>query len=68
MNNMFDGCSSLKKLNIYNFDFQKVIKENYMFFGCSSLEELTIKNFNENSFSSSTIFRCCPPNLKITNQ
>ena len=48
MNDMFSGCSSLKELNLSNFNTIKVIDMSYMFSRCSSLEELNISNFNIN--------------------
>ena len=38
---MFYGCSSLKELNLNNFNTNNVIDMNDMFFGC--LDELKIK-------------------------
>ena len=43
---MFSGCTSLKKLNIYNFNTDKVINMNSMFAYCSSLNEFIISDFN----------------------
>ena len=43
---MFNGCSSLKELNISNFNTDNVTNMSCMFNGCSSLEELHISNFN----------------------
>ena len=42
---MFNGCSSLKELNLFNFNINNETKINYMFYGCSSLETLNISNF-----------------------
>ena len=39
---MFNNCSSLKKLNISNFNTDKVISMNFMFHNCSLLEELDL--------------------------
>ena len=41
MNNMFFGCSSLKKLNLNNFNTNNVIHMGYMLYGCS--KELIMK-------------------------
>ena len=37
---MFSGCSSLKELNLSNFNTNKVTNINGMFKGCSSLISL----------------------------
>ena len=42
MSFMFCDCSSLKKLNIDNFNTNNVIDMSYMFSGCSSLKELNL--------------------------
>ena len=46
MRYMFCGCSSLKELNISNFNTNNVTNMQYMFSGCSSLKELNLSNFN----------------------
>ena len=46
---MFFGCSSLRKLDLSNFNTNKVTNMSQMFYGCSSLEELNISNFNTNN-------------------
>ena len=38
---MFYGCSSLKKLNLHNFNTNNVTNMSYMFDGC--LKELKLK-------------------------
>ena len=43
---MFSGCSSLKQLNLSNFNTNNVTDMVGMFSGCSSLEELNLSNFN----------------------
>ena len=45
---MFNNCSSLKELNLSNFNTNKVTLMIRMFYGCSSLKELNISNFNTN--------------------
>ena len=45
---MFSGCSSLKDLNISNFNTNKVIKMSYMFTGCSDILESKIRQENKN--------------------
>ena len=49
MNYMFYGCSSLKELNLSNFNTNNVKDMRSMFFGCSSLKELNLSNFNTNN-------------------
>ena len=43
---MFTGCSSLRLLDISNFNTSKVEDMHYMFRGCSSLTSLNIINFD----------------------
>ena len=45
---MFDGCISLKELDLSNFNTENVETMSNMFFGCSSLKKLKISNFNTN--------------------
>ena len=49
MRYMFSGCSSLKELNLFNFNTDNVTDMNGMFSYCSSLEELNLSNFNTNN-------------------
>ena len=42
---MFSLCSSLKELNLSNFNTNKVIDMTYMFCGCSSLKEINLSDF-----------------------
>ena len=46
MRNMFEGCMSLKSLNLLNLDTSLVIDMNYMFQGCSNLPNVSISHFN----------------------
>ena len=54
MSGMFSGCSSLKELNLNNFNTNNVTNMWYMFRGC--LDELKLKiksqfkNFKEEAF------------------
>ena len=41
---MFEGCSSLRELNIYNFNTSKVTDMRWMFEGCSSLTNLDVSS------------------------
>ena len=46
---MFSGCSSLKELNLSNFNTNNVINMSCMFWECISLKELNLSNFNTNN-------------------
>ena len=48
MSYMFSGCSTLKELNINNFNIDNVTNMSNMFNGCSSLKELNLFNFDTN--------------------
>ena len=54
MSGMFWGCSSLKELNLINFNTNNVTDMSYMFYGCSDELKLKIrsryKNFQEKAF------------------
>ena len=39
---MFDGCESLQKLDVSNFDTSNVTDMYGMFYNCSSLQELDV--------------------------
>lgn len=43
---MFSGCSSLKKLDISNFNTDNLVSMWNMFYNCNSLVDLDISNFN----------------------
>ena len=49
MSFMFYGCSSLKELNLNNFNTNNVTDMRDMFSGCRSLKELNLNNFNTNN-------------------
>ena len=42
---MFQGCNSLKELNLSNFNTDNVTNMNLMFAFCGSLESLNLSNF-----------------------
>ena len=46
---MFFECSSLKELNLSNFNTNYVTNMSHMFQWCSSLKELNLSNFNTNN-------------------
>jgi len=62
---MFSGCSSLKELNLSNFNTNNVTDMRSMFSGCSSLKELNLSNFNNNNVNDMTdMFYECSNELK----
>ena len=57
MNQIFSGCSSLKELNLSNFNTNNIKYMNSMFKGCSSLKDklkmkirIQNKNINKEAF------------------
>ena len=48
MSGMFNGCSSLKEIDLSNFNTDNVTDMRDMFNGCSSLKEINLSNFNTN--------------------
>ena len=46
MDNMFNGCSALKSLDLTNFNTANVTNMSNMFKGCSALTSLDLTNFN----------------------
>ena len=46
MDYLFYGCSSLKEINLSNFNTSNVISIDYLFYDCSSLEKLNLPKFN----------------------
>ena len=60
------GCSSLKELNLNNFNTNHVIDISCMFYECSSLKELNINNFNTNNvIHMRYMFSKCSDELKL---
>ena len=60
MSGMFSWCSSLKELNVSNFNTNNVIYMFDMFVGYSSLIELNLSNFNTNKVESmNSMFNNC---------
>ena len=51
MSDMFNGCSSLKELNLNNFNTDNVTNMSHMFHECLSLKELNLNNFNTNNLT-----------------
>ena len=50
MTSMFNRCSSLKNIDLSNFNTQNVENMNSMFSGCSSLVYANLYNFNPTIF------------------
>ena len=68
---MFDGCSSLKELNLNNFNTNNVTNMSLIFCRCSSLKELNLNNFNTNKVTDMySMFSGCSKGLimKIKTQ
>ena len=66
MSEMFVGCSSLKKLNLTNFNTNNVTDMSGMFALCSSLKELNLNNFNTNKVTDMRyMFGRCLNELKL---
>ena len=68
---MFSGCSSLKELNLSNFNTNNVWNMGSMFYRCSSLKELNLSNFNTNNVTNMrSMFYGCSVQLqdKIRSQ
>ena len=62
---MFNGCSSLKEINLINFNTNKVKDMSQMFFRCSSLKELNLINFKNNNVTNVRwMFEGCSDDLK----
>ena len=66
MGGMFYWCSSLKELNIDNFNTNKVTDMSGMFYYCKSLKELNLDNFNTNKVNNmGGMFWECSKELKM---
>ena len=66
MSGMFSGCSSLKELNLNNYNTNNVTDMSDMLRGCSSLKELNLNNFNtDNVTDMSYMFGGCLDELKL---
>ena len=70
MEYLFKGCSSLKDIDLSNFNTNNVKDMNSMFQECSSLKELNLSNFNTNNVKDmNSMFQECSSleNLNISN-
>ena len=70
MDNMFNGCSALKSLDLTNFNTAKVTNMGNMFEGCSALTSLDLTKFNTaNVTDMSFMFKGCSAlkSLDLTN-
>lgn len=58
---LFLGCTSLKTVNIDNFDVNRVVSINSLFNGCEALETVNMSNWkNTNSITNATnVFKNC---------
>ena len=66
MSGMFCGCSSLKELNLSNFNINNVTNISIMFCGCSSLKELNLSNFNIDKVTNiRAMFYGCSAEIKM---
>ena len=54
MSGMFNGCNSLKSLNLSNFITSSVTDMSKMFYNCNSLNVLDISNFDMRGIDSDT--------------
>ena len=48
MKRMFDGCNSLEKIDLSNFNTQNVTNMKSMFYRCNSLEKNNVKTKDKN--------------------
>ena len=53
---MFNGCSSLQRIDITNIDMSKTSEASNMFSGLTSLKYLNIKGIKVNSNNKKTLF------------
>ena len=49
MGDLFSECTSLKEIDVSNFDTSNVRDMSKMFYKCESLKELNLANFNTNN-------------------
>ena len=62
---MFFGCADLKKLDVSNFNIDKVNDMSFMFLGCKSLEELNLPDIClNNEIDMTWMFHACSDELQ----
>lgn len=44
---MFEACTSLKSLDLSNFDFKVIERADYMFYNCTNLKSIITENSND---------------------
>ena len=65
MSSMFYNCSSLKELNLSNFNTSNVNNMIFMFNNCHSLQNLDILNFDiKDNINTDYMFSGCSDDLK----
>ncbi len=58
--NMFNGCSCIKNIDLSNLNTKNITSMNSMFKGCSSLMKVDLTKFNsQNVKDMSSMFYCC---------
>ena len=67
MFDMFYKCSSLKNIDLSNFNTKNVTNMSYMFWGCSSLNSINLSNFNTNKATDMECMFSDYKNLKKEN-
>ena len=67
MDSLFNGCSSLKSINLTNFDTNRLTNMASMFSGCRSLDAIDLSGFNTyNVYNMTRLFYGCD-SLKYLN-
>ena len=66
MSSIFCYCSSLEKINLFNYNTNNIINMKGMFYRCSSLHEINISDFNANYFNNMAgMFYGCSKEIKM---
>ena len=66
MTNAFSHCSSLKSIDLSNFDTSKVTAMRNLFYNCSSLEKIELNKYKINITDLSGLFAQCSSLINIT--
>lgn len=64
---LFSGCSSLKSLDLSNFDSSNVTDMSYMFEYCGNLTNLDLSNFDTSKVTNMYVMFCCCESLTNLN-